>query len=136
MSYGASLALQQAIFQRLSADSALASLVGTAIYDAVPPGIIPGTFVALGGEDVREAADKTGRGAMHEVTVSVISDAAGFTSAKEAAAVVSDALNDAPLILARGHLVSLTFHRARARRVQDADIRRIDLKFRARIDDN
>ncbi|WP_298494050.1 DUF3168 domain-containing protein [uncultured Maritimibacter sp.] len=136
MSYGIALALQQAIYQRLTASAPLSGLVGTAIYDAVPPGVATGTYVALGSEDVREAADATGQGALHDVTISVVSDAAGFATAKEVAVVISDTLDAAPLILARGHLISLIFHRARARRVQDADMRRIDLTFRARVQDS
>lgn len=136
MSYGVSAALQQAIYQRLTADTTLSTLVSGAIYDAVPAGIITGTYVSLGPEDVRERSDMTGHGALHEVTVSVATDAAGFQGAKEVAAAVSDALVDATLILARGTLVSLNFHRARARRVEDADVRRIDLTFRARVEDN
>ncbi|MZR14045.1 DUF3168 domain-containing protein [Maritimibacter sp. DP07] len=136
MSYGPALALQQAIYEALTADPTLAALVGDAIFDAVPAGVTGGTYVALGPEDVRDASDMTGMGARHDVTVSVISDAGGFSTAKEAAVAVSDALVDAPLTLARGTLVSLDFHRARARRVQDADMRRIDLRFRARIEDS
>jgi hypothetical protein len=136
MSYGVSAALQQAIYQRLAADSTLSSLVPGAIYDAVPAGIITGTYVSLGPEDVRERSDMTGQGALHEVTISVVTDAAGFQAAKEVAAAVSDTLVDASLILARGRLVYLNFHRARARRVEDADVRRVDLIFRARVEDN
>lgn len=136
MSYGVSAALQQAIYQRLAADTALSTLVSGAIYDAVPAGIITGTYVSLGPEDVRERSDKTGHGALHEVTISVVTDAAGFQAAKEVAAAVSDALVDASLTLTRGSLVYLNFHRARARRVEDADVRRIDLIFRARVEDN
>lgn len=135
MTYGVSISLQQAVFQHLQNDVALTALVGTAIYDAVPPGIVSGTYVSLGPEDVREASDNTGHGALHEITVSVVTDAAGFSEAKQAAAAVSDALVDATLPLSRGALVYLNFHRARARRVQDADVRRIDLKFRARVQD-
>ena len=136
MSYGVSAALQQAIYQHLAVDTALSTLVSGAIYDAVPAGIITGTYVSLGPEDVRERSDKTGHGALHEATISVVTDAAGFQAAKEVAAAVSDALVDASLILARGTLVYLNFHRARARRVEDADVRRIDLIFRARVEDN
>ncbi len=136
MSYGVSLALQEAVYQRLVADTALDALVNGAIFDAVPPGIVNGTYVSLGPEEVREASDKTGHGALHEITISVVTDAAGFQQAKQAAAAVSDALVDAQLTLARGQLVSLMFHRARARRVQDADVRRIDLRFRARVQDD
>ncbi|RME13815.1 MAG: DUF3168 domain-containing protein [Alphaproteobacteria bacterium] len=136
MSYGVSVALQQAVYAALTSDPVLTGLVGGAIYDAVPPGIVPGTYVSLGPEDVREAGDKSGPGALHEITVSVVTDAAGFSAAKEVAAAVSDALSEATLPLSRGTLVYLKFFRARARRVQDADIRRIDLRFRARVQDS
>jgi hypothetical protein len=127
--------LQSAVYQRLAADSALDALVGGAIYDAAPPGIVTGTYVSLGPEDARDASDQIGRGAFHEFVVSVVSDAAGFQTAKSVASAVSDALTGASLILARGRLVGLWFLKARARRVEDADVRRIDLTFRARIED-
>ncbi|WP_424942904.1 DUF3168 domain-containing protein [Aliiroseovarius crassostreae] len=136
MSYGVSAALQQAIYQRLQADTTLDGLVGAAIYDAVPSGIITGTYVSIGPEDVVEKSDMTGHGALHEFTVSVVTDAAGFQQAKEVAAAISDSLVDSTLILARGKLVYLNFNRAKARRVQDADVRRIDLTFHARVQDD
>ncbi|MFV2038478.1 MAG: DUF3168 domain-containing protein [Paracoccaceae bacterium] len=136
MSYGVSAALQAAVFQQLQGDAALAALVGSDIFDAAPPGAVPDIYVSLGPEDVRDASDKTGVGASHEFVVSVVSQAAGFRSAKDAAAAVSDALVGAALTLTRGQLVSLNFVRARAKRVQDADVRRIDLRFRARVQDN
>lgn len=135
MSYGAAAALQAAVYQRLMADTALDALVGSAIYDAAPPGTALGTYVSLGPEVVRDASSQTERGAVHEFSVSVVTDAAGFQNAKAVAAAVSDALTGATLVLARGHLVGLWFLRARARRVEDADVRRIDLFFRARIQD-
>ena len=136
MTYGVAAALQQAVYQILQADPELTALVGDAVYDAVPPGFVSGTYVSLGPEDVREASDKTGHGALHEITVSVVTDSAGFSAAKAVATAVSDALVDTTLALTRGTLVYLNFHRARARRVQDADMRRIDLKFRARVQDD
>lgn len=135
MSYAVAAALQAAVYQRLQADSALGVLVAGAIYDAIPPGTVTGTYVSLGPEDVRDASDQVGRGAVHEFTVSVVTDQAGFQSAKEAAAAVSLALTDADLALSRGRLVGLWFLSARARRVEKADIRRIDLTFRARVED-
>jgi hypothetical protein len=135
MSYGAAAALQAAIFQRLASDAGLAALVGSAIHDAAPPGVVAGTYVSLGPEDVRDASDQIGRGAWHEFVVSVVTDAAGFQTAKAVAGAVSDALTDAPLVLARGRLAGLWFLRARARRVEEANVRRIDLTFRARIED-
>lgn len=135
MSYGVAAALQAAIYQRLMADSALDALIGSAIYDAVPPGTTPGTYISIGPEVVRDASTQTGRGAHHEFSVSVVTDEAGFQKAKAVAAAVSDALTGAALVLARGRLVGLWFLRARARRVEEADVRRIDLFFRARVED-
>lgn len=136
MSYGMAAALQGAVFQALVADTALAGIVGTDIYDALPSGAVPSLFVALGPEVVRDRSDKTGAGAEHEFTVSVITDASGFAAAKLAAAAVSDALVDAPLVLARGTLVALNFLRAKALRVGAADQRRIDLTFKALVEDD
>lgn len=136
MTYGISAALQGAVYQALAADVTLTGLVGSSIYDSAPPGIVSGTYVSLGPEEVTEASDATGYGALHEFTVSVVTDAAGFAQAKAAAGAVSDALVDAPLTLSRGTLVALNFHRAVAKRVQDADVRRIDLIFRARVCDS
>ncbi len=134
MSYGASSALQAAVYQRLVASDALEALVGGAIYDAVPPGALPPVYVSLGPENARDRSDKSGAGSEHDFTVSVVTDAAGFQTAKAIAGAVSDALVGAELVLARGRLVGLWFLRARARRVGAADRRRIDLWFRARVD--
>ncbi len=135
MSYGVAAALQSAVYQRLMADGALDALVGDAVYDAVPPGTVTGTYVSLGPEDAKDASDQVGRGASHDFVVSVVTDQAGFQTAKEAASAVSDALTGAALVLARGRLVGLWFVKARARRVEEADVRQIDLTFRARVED-
>lgn len=136
MSYGVSAALQAAVYQALSADATLASLVGNHIYDAFPAGTLPPLYVALGPELVKDQSDKTGGGAMHQFTVSVVTDTAGFATAKQAAGAVSDALVDADLTLNRGTLVALNFYRAKAVRVGAADERRIDLTFNARVADD
>jgi len=135
MSYAISGALQAAIFQRLVGDTALSTLVGGNIFDALPSGAVPPLYVALGPEKASDASDQTGGGAVHELTISVITESAGFAVAKEAAGAVSDALVDADLALVRGTLVSLRFYKATAARVGTADTRRIDLIFRARVCD-
>ena len=135
MSYATAAALQAAVYQELVSDVTLGALVGSAIYDAVPPGTLPATYVTLGTEDARDRSDKTGHGAEHSLTVSVITDDAGFFAAKQVAAAISDALVNADLTLTRGDLVNLRFYRARARREGTGGIRRIDLIFRARVDD-
>ena len=136
MSYGVSAALQTAIYQALVANATLAGLVGSDIYDALPTGMLPSLYVALGPELVKDMSDKTGGGAVHELTVSVVTDSAGFATAKQAAAVVSDVLVDAALVLSRGTLVALNFYRAKAVRVGTADERRIDLTFKAIVQDD
>lgn len=134
MSYAGAAALQAAVYQRLRASSELDTLIGDAIYDAAPPGAVTGTYVSLGPEDVLDASDMTGDGALHDFVISVVTDEAGFQSAKMVAAAVSDALVDANLILARGVLVGLWFVKAKARRVGTAATRRIDITFRARVE--
>jgi hypothetical protein len=136
MSYGVSAALQTAVYQHLSDDIGMTNLVGTAIYDAMPAGSLPPLYVVLGSENVRDASDKTAGGALHEFTVTVVTESAGFASAKVVAAAVSDALVDADLALDRGTLVSLNFHKAKAARIGTGDVRQINLIFRARVADD
>ena len=135
MSYATSAALQTAVYQHLVNDPILATQIGTAIFDHAPSGPVPSTYVSLGPEDARDASDVSAQGAVHDFTVSVVTESDGFGGAKSVAAAVSDALVDAPLVLSRGTLVALRFLTARARRVGNGGIRQIDLKFRARVDD-
>ena len=137
MSYGMAEALQSAVYQHLLADAGVSALVGAAIYDALPAGNVPDTYVSLGPEDVRDRSDKTGAAAEHRFTVSVITEASGFGGAKAVAGAIGDALLNADLALSRGRLVGLWFERASARRSGKAGrVRRIDLRFRARVEDN
>jgi hypothetical protein len=132
MSYGVAAALQAAVYQRLVGTAGMA---GVALHDAVPAGGGTGTYVLIGPEDVVDQSDKTGGGAEHRFTVSVISDAEGFQAAKVLGGVISDALVDAALVLARGRLVGLRFVKAVAKRRDAGAVRRIDLTFRARVED-
>lgn len=137
MSYGVAAALQAAVYQRLLGDAGVSALVGAAVYDALPAGDLPQTYVSLGPENVRDRSDRTGSGAVHQFTVSVVTQTAGFGAAKSVAAAVGDALSGADLPLSRGRLVGLWFERASARRSGKAGrTRRIDLRFRARVEDN
>ena len=131
MSYRAAAALQSAIYARLTGFAALA---GVSVVDAMPSGTVPGSFVLIGPEVVTDQSDKTGPGAEHRFDVAVISDASGFLTAKGIAGAVSQALVDAGLVLTTGHLVSIHFIRATARRLDAGAVRRIDLTFRARIE--
>lgn len=136
MSYAISAALQAAVFTALASDPAVSTAVGGAIYDAVPAGALPSLYVSIGPEVVRVADDKTGNGAMHLFVVSVITEEPGFSAAKVAAGAVCDVLHDADLTLSRGRLVSMRFDRARAGKIDKGTGRKIDLTFRARVEDD
>lgn len=135
MSFAVSGPLQTAVYQALVADAALAGIVGTAIYDAVPAGNLPSIYVRLGSEVAVDASDISGDGAVHRFTISVITTNPGFADAKAAAGAISDVLHDADFALARGRLVSMRFERAAARRIDAVSARQIDLRFRARVQD-
>ncbi|MEM7520714.1 MAG: DUF3168 domain-containing protein [Pseudomonadota bacterium] len=136
MSFAMSGALQKAIFDALVGHSGLNAIIGGAVYDAVPTGDLPALYVRLGTEEARDASDCSGGGAVHRITVSVITTNPGFAEAKAAAAAISDALHGADLTLTRGALVYMRFERARARRVERAATRQIDLRFVARVQDD
>lgn len=135
MSYVMAGALQEAVFGALSGDGAVAALVGGAIHDQLPPGEPPALYVLIGPEVVRDRSSKTSTGAVHDITLSVVARAAGFASLKALATAICDALAAAPPALSRGRIVYLTFTRARALRIESEDRRRIDLIFRARLED-
>lgn len=135
MSYAISGALQAAIYEALVNDATLGSLIGTNVFDAVPPGDVPQTYVNIGTEQVRDASDQTGDGALHTVYVSVITSQPGFAGAKAVATAVSDALQDADLLLSRGRLIFLRFQRADARPIDSNANREIRMRFRARVED-
>jgi len=136
MSYVMAPALQVAIFQHLSADSALSLLLGGALYDAIPPATPPATYALIGVEEVFDRSDKTGNGAEHRLTISVVTNASGFLAAKQVAARICDLLEAPALHLSRGRLVGMWFDRAEARKIEGDQTRRIDLRFRARVEDN
>ncbi|GFE66707.1 DUF3168 domain-containing protein [Litoreibacter roseus] len=135
MSYAISEALQTAVYNALSTDAELGMLVGASIFDAEPAGAVPPLYVAIGPETVKTRSDASGAGALHEFTLSVVSDTAGFAVAKRVAGRITDILIDADMNLARGRLVTCRFYKARAARVQNGGGRRVDLTFRAIVDD-
>ncbi len=135
MSYALSGPLQQAVFSALSADVALSALLGSAIFDAAPAGSVPPLYVQLGGEDVADASDGSGGGALHRFRIAIVSRAPGYTEAKHVAGVISDILHDAELELSRGRLISLRFERASAKLISAGQVRQIEMRFRARVQD-
>jgi hypothetical protein len=135
MSYAVSSALQSAVYDALISDPALNGLLGSAVFDALPTGNVPETYVSLGDERVQDASDQSGDGALHRLDIYVRTSLPGFATAKAAATAVSDVLQNANLPLTRGRLVYLRFDRAEARRVGTNATREILLRFRARVED-
>lgn len=126
-------ALQTAVYNRLSGDVALAAIVGTHIYDAVPAGPVPDHYVLIGEEVVTDASNKTSAGAVHDLLISVMSSADSFLTLKQAAVAIWAALDSSDLGLAQGRLVGLWFRQSTAKR-SSSGLRKIDLKFRARVE--
>lgn len=135
MSYGTSVALQKAVYEHLLADADVVAQLGSAIYDAAPAGTQPSLFATIGSEDVQIRGDGSGSVARYRLTISVVSDAAGFAAAKAAAGAVSDALHGAKPSLDHGTLISMRQERVQASRVSRNKQRRIDLRFEALVDD-
>ena len=136
MTSAVSSALQVAIYQTLIADANLNAQVGNDIYDALPTGTLPDTYVSLGPEEVKDASDQTKQAARHDFVVSVVTSVSGFQTAKDIAANICDALVGANLTLSRGILIGLWFVQSKAARTDNATSRRIDLTFRARVEDS
>jgi len=136
MSYALSAELQSALYATFSQDTNLQSLVQGHVYDGFPTGAVPPLYVSLGAEIVRDVSDSSGTGTEHDVFMSVITTNVGFLEAKRIAAALTSALDQNPPVLSRGRLVSLRFVRAVARRENQGHLRRIDMTFRARLEDN
>lgn len=137
MSIALSGELQEAVYVALSGDAALNALVGSEIYDAPLPsgGTLPvGEHVTLGEEAVKPFDTMTSSGGVHDFDVTVHSAASGFGSGKAVAAAVGEVLIDANLPLASGNMVSLRFLKARAKRGVAPELRRIELRFRAVVE--
>lgn len=123
-----SLGLQEALHARLAA------ALTVPVFDAVPGGTAPETYVLLGEEDCRDASDASGAGLRADFRLSVLSREAGFAGAKAVAAEIYEALTTPALMLEGARLVGLWFLSAKAQRLEQGRLRRIDLTFRARID--
>lgn len=135
MSYAAAAALQRALFARLTESGIPAAMAGIPVVDAQTGGALPDTYIALGPEKVRDASTKTSRGADHRVTITVTSATGGFQQVKQIAGGVCEQLESVMPPLETGQLCALDFVRAQATRGPSGATRRIDLTFRAIIDD-
>ena len=139
MTYALAWPLQQAVFALLDGDAGVAAHLAGRIYDAPPPLVgeaaPEGLYAVIGDEEVADWSTKSDFGANHLFTVSVNAPRAGFAEAKQAAGAISDALLGGLPALSRGHLVAIRFVDARTRREAEGEMRRVEMRFRAVIED-
>lgn len=134
MTYAFSWALQQALFEALSADPVVAEVAGGRVWDQPPPEAEPGLHVLIGEESVEPWSTATERGAAHDIAVSVIGEARSFGDMKRLAGAVCEATLGLS-VLRTGRVVDAQFRGGRARRATTREPRRIDLRFRVTVED-
>ena len=139
MTYAFSWPLQQAVYAVLTADPAVAALVGERVYDAPPPfeadAAPDAPWVTLGDERVDEWSTKDSTGAVHLLLVAVHAPQRGFAEAKRVAGAICDALTASALAPSRGRVVNLGFVSGRTRRSDNDAMRRVELRFRVLVED-
>ena len=125
------LALQQAIFAKLTALAPLTTLLGgPRIYADVPhPVAYP--YLTFGQSTLRDASTSTEAGDEHLVTLHVWSRGRGRAETQAIIALLRTALHDQPLILTGHHLVNLRADFADARRDPDGETIHGTLRLRA-----
>ncbi|MCV6598446.1 MAG: DUF3168 domain-containing protein [Mangrovicoccus sp.] len=135
MSYAASAEMQRALYDLLTSDAAPAELAGVPVVDRMAEGTLPPLYIALGPERVRDGSTKTSRGAEHRLTITVISALGGFAQIKQIAGAICTHLEGQRPSLSQGQVAGLQFLSAQARRGPSGAERRLDLSFRAFVDD-
>jgi hypothetical protein len=125
------LALQRAIFAKLSSDAALIGALGAPrIYDDVPPRAeFP--FLTFGQSTERDWSTGTDTGNEHLVTLHVWSRARGRGEAETAIAAAREALHDQALTLDGHRLINLRHEFSEARRDSDGETFHGIVRFRA-----
>jgi hypothetical protein len=127
----AAAALRAAIHAALTADSALAALLGGAkIYDE-PPKAAAFPYVTIGEARVANFSADEAPGEEHRLTLHAFSRQGGHREAHLVTGALLQALDDAPLALAGHRLVNLRFALADVRREADGRTYHALVRFRA-----
>lgn len=126
-----SFELQKAMFETLTANSALTALLGgSRIYNDVPRGAaLP--YVTIGESTLRDWSTGSEDGHEHLLTVLVWSRANGEREVHQILTSVEAALDDAPLTVAGARLVNLRHEFSEVRRDADGETSRGLVRFRA-----
>jgi hypothetical protein len=127
----AALALQTALFARLTTDAGmLAAVGGPRIHDAVPqPPEFP--YVTFGQSIVRDAASDLAAADEHQLTFHVWSRARGRAQTWQIIEALRTALHEQSIALDGHRLINLRLEFAEARRLTDADYIHGLARFRA-----
>jgi hypothetical protein len=126
----ADLALQKAIFARLSTDEGVTAQVAARIYDNVP-GDTGFPYLTLGEARVEDASAGDDEAHEHWLSLNAFSRSGGRAEAKAILGAVHSALHDAALTLDGFVLVNLRFQSAETRRESDGATWRGTIRFRA-----
>jgi hypothetical protein len=132
----ASLALQQAIFAALSANSDLQALIGDPprLFDFVPrDSAFP--YVVIGDGTESNWSTATEAGSEHAVVLNVWSRSTGHKEAKQIAEVLRAALDNASLSLTGFALVGIRHLATDFARQPDGQTFRATLRFRAVVEE-
>jgi hypothetical protein len=127
----AAFALQQAIYSRLTSDTATAAaLGGPRVYDDVPPRAdFP--FLTFGQSAERDWSTGTDEGYEHTITLHAWSRGEGRKEAQAVLAAARDALHDQSLALAGHRLINLRHEFSEVRRDSDGETFHGIARFRA-----
>jgi hypothetical protein len=131
MPTSASVALRSAVHAALSADAALAGLLGgSKVYDE-PPRAAAFPYVTLGETRIADFSAGDEPSEEHQMTLHAWSRQGGHREAHAIAGALLQALDDAPLALADHHLVNFRFATADVRREADGRTYHALVRFRA-----
>ena len=129
---GPILALRAAILARLSADAALAGLMGGAVrlHDEPPRAAEP-VYAVFGEAAARDASSDLGEGHEHAAAIVVWAKPGGARSALEAAERMAELLHDSALTLEGHRLVFMRVAAIESDRDDTSNLARATLRLRA-----
>lgn len=131
MTTTASVALRAAVHDALTADAALAAVLGgPKVYDE-PPRNAAFPYVTLGEARVADFSAGGEPSEEHQMTLHAWSRQGGHNEAHVIAGALLQALDDAPLALTDHHLVNFRFTTADVRREADGRTYHALVRFRA-----
>lgn len=126
------LELRSAIQARLAAYSALTALIGAGRIHDEAPRAARGVYVTHGEVDAQDWSTGSDRGCEQQVSLIVWAAEGGSSKlALQAASIIVEALDDAPLVLSEHRLVDLAWRSTRLARDAATKLAAVTIRFRA-----